>query len=248
MTRSLVWISGASSGIGRALAANVPWNDARVVTISRNQAEGLDHVEHLEADLADPASWPVVAAAFGEELDGFDGDNVAFFHAAGTIQPMGFAAEVGAEEYARTVLLNSAAPQVLGQAFVAAARDVEATRHLVFMTSGAATSVYPGWSAYGAGKAAIDTWVRDVGAEQAKRGGVHVMAIGPGTVDTGMQAQIRETSEEAFPNREKFVNLHQEGKLTDPDDVARQLWGLLDAGIDNGSVADLRELASSRGG
>lgn len=238
-TTALVWISGASGGIGAALAASVPWVGARVIDISRGGAAGL---EHVAADLADPASWDVAAASFEAELDSFSGDVAVFVHAAGTVEPMGFAADVDADAYRRNVLLNSAAPQVLGRAFVAAASGRPGRRHLVMLTSGAARSVYPGWSSYGAGKAAVDQWVRDVGAEQEVRGGVRVVAVAPGTVDTGMQRQIRETPEEAFPQRQKFVDLHAGGKLTPPEEVAAKVWGLLDADVDNGSVVDLREL------
>lgn len=238
--QALVWISGASGGIGAAMAASVPWDGARVVDISRSGAEGLDHVE---ADLADPSSWAGVAATFEESLSGFTGGVAVFVHAAGTIDPMGFAAEVDATAYERNVLLNSAAPQALGRAFVAAAAGRPGRRHVVMLTSGAAKSVYPGWSSYGAGKAAVDQWVRDVGAEQDIRGGVRIVAVAPGTVDTGMQARIRETPEEAFPQRQKFLDLHQEGKLTDPAKVAAQVWALLDDGdVENGAVVDLRDL------
>ncbi|MCA1690655.1 MAG: SDR family NAD(P)-dependent oxidoreductase [Acidimicrobiales bacterium] len=240
MTTSLIWISGASGGIGEALVATVPWEEARIIGISRSQAEGT---EHLEADLADPASWPSVGESFKSELEGFDGDRVVFVHAAGTIEPMGFAGEVDTDAYSTNVVLNSAAPQVLGHLFLKAARDVDAQRHLVMLTSGAAKSVYPGWSSYGAGKAAIDQWVRDVGAEQSERGGVEVISIAPGTVDTGMQQQLREVSEEDFPKRQKFVDLHEDDKLTDPEEVARDIWSVLDRDVDNGSVIDLRELS-----
>ncbi len=239
MTDTLIWISGASSGIGKALAGSVPWDSARIIDISRRGTEGLDHVE---ADLSDPSSWRAVGESFEKELAGFAGERVIFVHAAGTIQPMGFASEVDTDAYTTKVLLNSAAPQVLGQLFLKAARQVDASRYLIMLTSGAANSVYPGWSAYGAGKAAIDKWVRDVGAEQDERGGVRVLAVAPGTVDTGMQSQIRETPEEEFPNRQKFVDLHESGKLSDPDEVARDIWGLLDRGLDNGTVLDLRDL------
>ncbi len=127
--------------------------------------------------------------------------------------------------------LNSAAPQVLGQLFPAAARDVSARRHLVMLTSGAAKSVYEGWTSYGAAKAAIDQWVRDAGAEQNTRGGVQVLSVAPGTVDTGMQQQLRMTDEQSFPMRQKFLDLHAAGGLSEPADVA-----------DNGSVVDLRKL------
>jgi len=152
MTRSLVWISGASQGIGAALAASVPWDDARVLGISRSRP--ADGVEHIEADLADPSSWPAVGESFRRELRGFDGEHVVFVQAAGTIAPVGFAGEVDDGAYVTNVLLNSAAPQVLGHLFLSAARHVHADRALVMLTSGAARSVYPGWASYGAAKAA----------------------------------------------------------------------------------------------
>lgn len=239
MAASLIWISGASSGIGEALARTVPDEGARVIGISRRAPAGI---EHLEADLSDASSWSDVGASFERELAGFAGERVVFVHAAGTLEPIGFAGEVPTEAYTANVVLNSAVPQVLGHRFLAAVADIEASRHLVMLTSGAASSVYEGWSSYGAAKAAIDQWVRDVGAEQSRRGGVHVMAVAPGTVDTGMQAQLRAVAEDDFPQRQKFLDLHEAGRLSDPDDVARRIWALLERGLDNGSVVDLRKM------
>ncbi len=245
MTETLVWISGASSGIGKALAATLPWEEGRLIDVSRRSPPAG---EHVEADLADPRSWEKVGQSFARELRGWSGDRVVFVHAAGVVEPIGFAGEVDTDAYARSVILNSAAPQVLGHMFLAAARDVDARRQMVMLTSGAASSIYPGWAGYGAGKAAVDQWVRDVGAEQDLRGGVEVIAVAPGTVDTGMQEQIRQTDEQDFPKRQKFVDLHEAGELADPDRVALAIWGLLEDGLENGSVVDLRELAQRQDG
>ena len=236
---ALTFISGASAGIGRALAATVPW-EGRVVGISRRPPDGA---EHLAADLADPSSWTLVGESFRRELAGGQADRVVFVQAAGTLDPIGFAGEVDSDAYRTNVILNSAAPQVLGQLFLAAVAGLEVPRAMILLTSGAASSVYPGWSSYGAAKAATDQWVRDVGAEQDLRGGAQVLAVGPGTVDTDMQAQMRATSERDFPARGKFVDLHREGRLSDPEDVARRLWSLLDRDLDNGSVVDLRQIS-----
>lgn len=244
MAGSLVWISGASSGIGAALADAVPWDGARVIDVSRRGRPGA---EHVAADLADPSSWAAVGASFRRELEGFDGERVVFVHAAGTVEPVGFAGEVDTDAYAANVILNSAAPQALGHLFLAAARHLSMPRHLVLITSGAAHSVYAGWSSYGAGKAAIDQWCRNAGAEQSARGGVRVLAVAPGTVDTASQGRLRETSEEDFPQRQKFVDLHQAGKLSDPHEVATKIWGLLERSLDNGSVVDLRHLPDLAG-
>jgi benzil reductase ((S)-benzoin forming) len=239
MAETLVWISGASSGIGKALAVTLPWDGARLIGVSRRAPSAG---EHIEADLADPRSWATLRQSFERELAGWSGDRVVFVHAAGVVGPIGFAGEVDTDCYCSSVILNSAAPQALGHMFLAAVRDIDARRQMVMLTSGAATSIYPGWSAYGAGKAAVDQWVRTAGAEQDLRGGVELIAVAPGTVDTGMQEQIRHTDEKDFPKRQKFVDLHQMGALADPDRVARDIWALLDHGLDNGAVVDLRQL------
>jgi benzil reductase ((S)-benzoin forming) len=222
----------------------VPWPSARVIGISRRPVPGIDH---LALDLADPDAWEAVGSSFARELAGFTGDRVVFVHAAGTLEPIGFAGEVESAAYLRNVVLNSAAPQALGHLFLTAAAVAgDARRHLVTITSGAARTVYPGWSSYGAAKAAVDQWTRVAGAEQDARfgagAGVQVLAVAPGTVDTGMQALIRATPEADFPNRQKFLDLHREGKLVSAADVAAKMWQLLDAGLANGSVVDLRDL------
>ncbi|MGB9376274.1 MAG: SDR family NAD(P)-dependent oxidoreductase [Mycobacteriales bacterium] len=242
MSQSLVWISGASSGIGRALVDTVPWPGSKIVGLSRRTAPGT---QHLGVDLADPTSWPVVHASFRREAAQFTGERVVFVQAAGTLSPIGFAGEVQADDYTHNVVLNSAAPQVLGHMFLEATRDLSASRHLLMLTSGAASSVYPGWSSYGAAKAATDQWVRNVGAEQGIRGGAQVLAVGPGTVDTDMQRQLRETSASQFAQRQKFLDLHEQGQLSDPYDVAAKIWSLLDGGLDSGSVVDLRKLPTT---
>lgn len=241
MTRSLVILSGGSSGIGLALVETVPWAEARVIDVSRRGAPGC---EHLAADLSDPAAWPRVAELFEREVAGFAGERVVFFHSAGTLTPIGFAGEVPAEAYARNVLLNSAAPQVLGAAFLAAARRTEARCHLVMIGSGAARSIYEGWTSYGAGKAAADQWVRTAGAEQQRRGGrVSVLSVAPGVVATPMQEEIRATPERDFPDLARFIELHEEGDLREPKTVAQELWALLERDLENGSVLDLRDAA-----
>lgn len=243
MADTIIWISGASRGIGQALVRTVPWEGARVIGISRGRAEGT---EHLPADLSDPGAWGLVGDSFRRELHGFDGARAVFIHAAGVLEPVGFAGRVNSAAYTANVMLNSAAPQVLGHHFLAACAPLRCERRLVMLTSGAASSTYPGWTSYGAAKAAVDQWVRNAGAEQGEDGAT-VMAIAPGTVDTAMQAAIRAASEADFPMRQKFVELHAQGRLTDPVEAARGIWHLVKASPEhasaaNGAVVDLRKL------
>ncbi|MFI5710015.1 SDR family NAD(P)-dependent oxidoreductase [Kribbella sp. NPDC051620] len=244
--RNLIWISGASAGIGAALAVSTPYADARVIDLSRRGGV----VEHFAADLADPADWVRVEEHFAAELDGFDGERVIFVHNAGTVVPIGSAASVDAAAYARAVLLNSAAPQVLGRAFLRATAGLDCERQLVMLSSGAATKAYPGWSAYNAGKAAVEHWVRTVGLEEASieresAGALkscRVIAVAPGVVDTAMQGEIRAVDEQAFPAVERFRELKSSGGLSTPEQAAAGLWGVIEAQYPTGSVLDLRDL------
>lgn len=241
MPNTIVWITGGSSGIGAALAETVPFADARVIDISRSG--GARGAEHLPADLADPASWAAVEAHLSAVLGTFSGAHAIFLHCAGTLEPMGFAGAVDSAAYRRNVLLNSSAPQALGHAFLAAVAGMDLQAHLILMSSGAATTPYEGWSSYCAGKAAIDHWVRTVGAEQRRQpNGCRVLAVAPGVVATPMQERIREMDEADFPAVGKFVGLHESGQLRDPKDAARDIWGLLDRDLDSGAVIDLRDL------
>ncbi|GAA0576664.1 SDR family NAD(P)-dependent oxidoreductase [Kribbella sandramycini] len=237
---SLVWISGASAGIGAALAAAVPFPAARVIDLSRRG--GGPASEHFRADLSDPADWARVEEHFVRELTGFTGERVVFIHNAGTVNPIAPAHAADSAAYERAVLLNSAAPQILGRAFLRATAAVDVARHLIMLSSGAATKAYAGWSAYGAGKAAVESWVRTAGAEQAAINGCQVVAVAPGVVDTAMQAEIRSTDERDFPAVQRFHDLFGAGELTAPADAAAGIWSLLGRELPNGACVDLRTL------
>lgn len=234
-----IYITGASRGLGRALAATAP-DGAEVVDLSRSGCD-LPGVRHVPVDLGSPDGWAEAGDLLDRELADFAGDRVVLVHNAGTLEPMGFAGEVDDAAYAANVLLNAAAPQVLGHRFLRAVADVPARRELVLISSGAARRAYPGWSSYGAAKAAVDHWVRTVSEEQERRGGVRVHAVAPGVVDTDMQERIRSMDARDFPQVERFRELHAAGDLRAPDDVARQLWAALDAGLPD-PVVDLRDL------
>jgi benzil reductase ((S)-benzoin forming) len=60
-----------------------------------------------------------------------------------------------------------------------------------------------------------------------------------------MQAVIRATSGADFPEVDRFVELHEQGELRDSDEVAQDIWELLERGFENGSVVDLRDYAGS---
>ncbi len=84
-------------------------------------------------------------------------------------------------------------------------------------------------------------WVRSVGLEQADRDDlVRALSISPGVVATSMQAEIRNSDSDAFPNVERFQGLHDDGHLADPAEVGATIWQIARAGTwANGTVGDL---------
>lgn len=251
MDSFVVWVSGASSGIGKALIGALPWQQGKVIGISRRglgSAPTLEAdvtYEDLHADLSHPEGWEAVRSSFTDELKHAPVDRAVFVHGAATVGPLGFAGEVDAAAYQQAIILNTVAPQVLGEAFVRAVNGVGPpdTRGLLVMLSSGAGSIYPGWSAYKPGKAAVDEWVRSVGAEQASGGGrCQVVSITPGLVETPMQEALRNVSPDDFPEKEKFVDANEAGDVRPPEDVARQIWGLAEGDLENGAVLDLRDL------
>jgi benzil reductase ((S)-benzoin forming) len=236
---ALTIVTGGSAGLGRAVLAAAPAGHR--VDVSRSGPDRKVAEQHIEADLSDPTSWQQVVDEIGRLVHERAWERVVLVHAAGTLEPIGFAGEVDRGAYVANVVLNSAAPQVLGAGFLRAVQPLEVPRDLVLISSGAARTAYPGWSAYGAGKAAADHWVRAVAEEQRRRGGVRVLSIAPGVVETAMQRAIRSTEERDFPAVARFRDLHQAGDLVGPEEAAHGLWEVLDdPSVEGGSVLDLR--------
>ena len=229
-------VTGGSTGIGAEIAQQAAADSREVIVVSRSPGPVGTHVA---ADLSQPAGWSAFEATLADAVQ--RAEQLEVFHCAGTLTPIGFAGETDPDGYRANVLLNSAAPQIIGEAVIRLVDPRSIPVALVMITSGAARSPYPGWSAYCAGKAAMDHWVRTVGAEQKLRDGVKVVAIAPGVVDTPMQDEIRATDESHFPKVERFRNLHADGDLLDASEVASRIRAVID-GLESGAVVDLRDL------
>ena len=237
----LAVITGASRGIGAAIAAAASQGGAVIAACNRSPSELQ---RQLAVDLADPAAWPVFATWYDQMVELHAPDRVVFVHNAATLTPIGFAGSVDPDAYRAHVLLNSAAPQVLGDAVIRTARRTGRSTVLVQLSSGAADSPYPGWTGYCSSKAAVEMWVKTVGVEVGESDElVRVMAVRPGIVATDMQAQIRSSDAASFPNVERFRSLHADGHLSDPAEVGAKIWrAALSSEWANGSILDVRNL------
>lgn len=183
-----VLVTGASSGIGRALALLLGRRGARVTLVSRSR-ERLDALEHEIARaggraLVAPADATVeaeVEASFALAVERF-GRVDALVHSAGR----GLRADLDRIETAdwnETVAINYTAAFLFARA---AARHMIARGgggHLLFVSSMAGLVNVPGYSAYCSSKHALTSFARCIRPE-LRRHGIRVSLIHPYKVDT----------------------------------------------------------------
>lgn len=225
----IIWISGASSGIGAALAQTQP-PDARVIGIQRRAAA---QGESIRADLGDPASWDAVAEAFDAVLADARPDAAAFLHFAGATEPMAPTREANPAAYRSAVLLNAAAGQVLGAAFLAACARHRVSATVVMCSSPGASNPQQGMAHYSAGKAALEMWARAVALEEPT---ARVFSVVPYRVDTPMVRGAMEQPAATLPVGAFFRDAAAAGDLADPVDTARQIWALVDGDVEPGAA------------
>jgi NAD(P)-dependent dehydrogenase (short-subunit alcohol dehydrogenase family) len=243
MGDSIVWITGATQGIGAALARSVPYAGARVINIARRQHPDL---ETLRADLTDPGSWDRIIDHVGSELASFRGERAIFINNAYYSVGIGFAGMIDPNEQRKQVYANAAAPLVLGDAFVHACNP-RFESGLVMISSATARHAMEAHAVYGAAKAAMEQWVRAVRAERRRLGvGPWVIAIRPGVVLTDDFLERHagfEASGEDYPGRPAVEAAVKAGKYLTPDESARQIWGLLPPDPNGRNVLYIGEMA-----
>lgn len=235
-------VTGHTKGLGAALAADLLTRDIPVLGLARTFSQEMAArcpglLSQVEIDLADPAG--LAAWLAGSTLRHYlAGENsVVLINNAGVVQPVGALADQDPVAVARAVSLNVAAPMMLSAAVVAASPGAE--RRILHVSSGAGRSAYPGWSVYCATKAALDQHARAVALDAMP--GVRICSLAPGVIDTDMQAEIRATSPERFPLRERFVELQRAGELSTPEQCARGVVEyLLNVRFGREPVDDLR--------
>jgi short-subunit dehydrogenase len=178
-----VWITGASSGIGAALANELTDRGA-VVAISARRESDLTEVSAgrmaiVPVDVTDAAAVRAAADTVRAELGGID---VVVLN-AGTWQQVRLA-ELDTDVVARHFDVN-----VMGtvNCLAAVIGDMMRTRSgtVAIVASVAGFRGMPGALAYGASKAALIHLAETVRAE-ASRKGVRVVTVNPGFVETPM--------------------------------------------------------------
>ncbi|PRY48255.1 short-subunit dehydrogenase [Geodermatophilus tzadiensis] len=211
MTPPTALVTGASRGLGAALAAALAARGWRLVVDARDAGRlagtvaGLpapDRVTAVPGDVADPAHRAALAAAVGDRLD-------LLVNNASDLgpTPLPRLADLPPADLERVLAVNTVAPLALVQAVLPALERAGGT--VVSVSSDAAVEAYPGWGGYGASKAALDRLTAVLAVEHP---GLRVYAVDPGDMATDMHRA-------AAPDDED---------LPDPEDVVPAFLRLLD--------------------
>ena len=220
----LAIVTGGSKGLGLALCHSLLDRGYRVVEFSRS----APHTFSVRVDLSDPvASHRLISDAvrpFSQESL----DELLVLSNAGMLSPIGPVASQPPEAVAANLQVNLTG-SVLGLAAILSTFQATPCPKLIgYISSGAASRGYAGWSLYCAAKAGMEHFVRALALEQRQhQWPFRAVNIDPGVIDTDMQAFIRATSPQNFPDVQRFSRRKEEGGLADPKDVAQRVLRIM---------------------
>ena len=219
LVHAAMLVTGASRGLGAALARRLGRAGARLALVARGHEE-LDAIAReiraaggeahaLPGDLGDKRDAHRIAGAAAALVGPID----VLVHNASTLGPvpLPLLLETDCEDLDRVLAVNLVGPFRLTK-IVAGAMALRGRGLVVHVSSDAAVAAYPRWGAYGVSKAAQDHLGRVLAAE-LEGTGVRVVSVDPGEMNTRMHA-------DALPDADPAT-------LADPDRVARRLAALI---------------------
>jgi NAD(P)-dependent dehydrogenase (short-subunit alcohol dehydrogenase family) len=187
-------ITGASRGIGAALALELARLGAQCVLVARTQG-GLEEVDDaIRSAGGKPATLlPFDLQKAEKDIDMIGPSIVERFgrldilvHNAGALNKLTPVAHIDPRDWAEVMAVNLTASWRLIRSCDPPLRASDAGR-AVFLTSGAALSARPYWGMYGAAKAAMDHLVATWAAEVASTA-LRVNLVDPGRTATKLRA------------------------------------------------------------
>ena len=206
-----VLITGASRGLGRALAELVAARGGRVALVARDAGPLSDLVATIRAkggiahaiaaDVADKQASHRIAG----QAQGLVGEIGLAIHNASTLGPvpLRLLLDTECEDLQAVLDTNLVGPFRLTK-ILAGAMALRGDGTIVHISSDAAVEPYPRWGAYGISKAAQDHLSRILAAELADTD-VRVLAIDPGEMDTAMHAAAIPDADRASLQRPEQV-------------------------------------------
>lgn len=208
------YITGASSGIGEAIAELLLENtNNMVIGIARSRTIQHDRYQHHYIDLSQAWTDKIFKPS------SFTAEKVVLINNAGSIGPIKPLALHQEEEIAENYFLNITAPTLLCQQFISCFEKTKSQCIILNVSSGAGKHPIHSWSSYCASKSALDMLSQVLQLENPK---FKIYSVAPGIVDTPMQDEIREAKKEHFPELDRFITYKDEGELASVEQVAEK--------------------------
>lgn len=232
----VVVLTGASRGLGAAMAEQLLLPDRKVIGVARSPNHALAALArekgawldwHLQ-DLSDVVATDALAASICAGLPR-DAKRYVLINNAGAADPIGPVAKLDVPRATAALHVNLAAAMVFTARFLAATAGTKADRRVLNISSGLGRRPMDGSSVYCASKAGLDMFTRCLKLEQAlEANGARVVSLAPGVIETDMQVYMRSRDPGDFPQRAYFQGMKDEARLSTPEDAARRILAYLD--------------------
>ena len=246
-------ITGASRGLGHALAREALQQGAFVVCVARREPEDLPpgagggsaEYRFVGLDLGQTDRLLSQVDRLWDFFAGRQWEGLYLINNAATNQPLDLAEANDVVELTQAIAVNLTAAMLLANSFIRETRGLAPDRRVLNISSGAGRRPFESMSAYCATKAGLDCYTQCVGLEQAtKSDPVRIASIAPGIIDTDMQASARAMSAQDFSLRQQFVDYHEKGELAAPDAAAAKLLRILHSdAVRFGDLLNIRDFA-----
>ena len=231
----MYYITGVSSGLGKALAETVLSEGKSVTGIGRNNSIGHLNYSFLKCDLKSLDSISQL------QLEA-DQEECILINNAGMIGEIDRYSNSDLHQLQEVMQVNTISPMEFAKKMYSQLKKKD-NFTLVNISSGAANRAIPSWAAYCASKAALNMMSEAFYLEEKELGHLpNVFCVSPGVIDTSMQTQIRNASVEKFSSVENFKKMKNEGELYSPKEAAERLLKLLKTNSNNTIIFDLREI------